>query len=145
MKSRYWPGLQSHLRFGVFYQATVGRIQLLVVVGLKSHFLSGVSKFLDAGQVLTIQTSHNMASKSAWESLHFIKTVSYVMQHKHGSDSPSYSQIPSTLKGWLFRACTLGVGILGAILRFWTLLKNHGSKMDMIFQTVIFMWVFFFF
>ena len=37
------PALQSHLRFGVSYEAIVGQIQLLVVVGLKFHFLAGVS------------------------------------------------------------------------------------------------------
>ena len=42
------PGLQSHLRFGVSYEAIVGQIQLLVVVGLKFHFLAGVSQLLEA-------------------------------------------------------------------------------------------------
>lgn len=116
MKSRCWPGLQSHLRFGVLYQATVGWIQLLVVVGLKSHFLSGVSKFLDAGQVLTIQPSHNMASKSVWESLHFIKTVSYVMQHKHGSDSASLFTNPVCSQGVVIQGMYPGGGNLRSLL-----------------------------
>ena len=38
-----------------------------------------------------------------------------------------------------------GMGILGASLGFWTLLKKSGPQLDMIFQTIIFMWVFFFF
>ena len=39
----------------------------------------------------------------------------------------------------------LGMGILGASLEFWTLLKKSSPQLDMVFQTLIFMWVVFFF
>lgn len=144
MKSRYWPGLQSHLRFGVFYQAIVGWIQLLVVVGLKSHFLSGVSKFLDAAQVLTLQPSHNMASKAVWKSLHFIKTVSYVMPHKHESDSASLFTNPFHSQGVVLQGTYPGGGNLRSHLTILDATKEPWLQLDVIFQTVVFMWVFFF-
>ena len=45
----------------------------------------------------------------------------------------------------LSRGDYLGIGILGASLKFWTLLKKSSPQLDMVFQTLIFMWVFFFF
>lgn len=79
------------------------------------------------GQVLTIQPSHNTASFYEDSDL-----CNATQTWERGPIQPP-------------RGDYSGMGILGASLGFWTLLKKSGPQLDMIFQILIFMWVFFFF